>query len=187
MANGLSCPVAGRILIFWPGIESMYPSLEGRFLTTGPLWKYLFYGFVEIKPWNLSFFFFQTYFHCYLRKKLLVWVMKCLHNEKLTITLQMSNFNNRQWHCPLCVFPEQFHCWFVWPWILVPPLCTISRLSMYIQVTSVLNCFIYVDWLWIMTQHPYLFRISGVRSFKDKQWTSCKKVEKREEYNIATW
>ena len=33
--HGLSCPTTCEILVPWPGIESVSPALEGRFLTTG--------------------------------------------------------------------------------------------------------------------------------------------------------
>ena len=36
---GLSCPTACGILVPRPGIEPTQPALEGRFLTTGTLWK----------------------------------------------------------------------------------------------------------------------------------------------------
>ena len=35
-APGLSCPVACGILVPRPGIEPLFPALEGGFLTTGP-------------------------------------------------------------------------------------------------------------------------------------------------------
>ena len=35
-APGLSCPAACGILVPRPGIEPMFPALEGGFLTTGP-------------------------------------------------------------------------------------------------------------------------------------------------------
>ena len=40
-AHGLSCPMAGRILVARPGIERASPALEGGFLTTGPPGKSL--------------------------------------------------------------------------------------------------------------------------------------------------
>ena len=36
LALGLSCPTACGILVPWPWISPATPSLEGRFLTTGP-------------------------------------------------------------------------------------------------------------------------------------------------------
>ena len=36
VAQGLSCSLACRILVSWPGIEPESPGLQGRFLTTGP-------------------------------------------------------------------------------------------------------------------------------------------------------
>ena len=37
--HGLSCPVAGGILVPWPHIETTSLALQGRCLTTGPPWK----------------------------------------------------------------------------------------------------------------------------------------------------
>ena len=39
VAHGFSCPEACGILLPWQGIKPKSPALEGRFLTTGPLWK----------------------------------------------------------------------------------------------------------------------------------------------------
>ena len=54
----LSCPTAFRTLVSGPGINPVYPALEGRFLTTGPLGK-SWESFAEIggtcKKWHLSF------------------------------------------------------------------------------------------------------------------------------------
>ena len=36
VAHRISCSAARRILLSWPGIEPMSPTLQGRFLTTGP-------------------------------------------------------------------------------------------------------------------------------------------------------
>ena len=46
---GLSCPTAWGILVPRPGIEPTSPALEGRFLTTGPLAKFLLFPF-----WSLA-------------------------------------------------------------------------------------------------------------------------------------
>ena len=42
-ACGLSCPMTCRILGPQPGTEYVYPALEGKFLTTGPPGKSLFF------------------------------------------------------------------------------------------------------------------------------------------------
>ena len=39
VAHGLSCLTTCGILVPWPGIEPVFPALEGRFLTTGPQGK----------------------------------------------------------------------------------------------------------------------------------------------------
>ena len=39
MSHGLSCPEAYGILVPRPGMEPVFPILEGRFLTIGPLGK----------------------------------------------------------------------------------------------------------------------------------------------------
>ena len=36
VALGLSCPAASTILVPWPGIKPVSPTLQGRFLTPGP-------------------------------------------------------------------------------------------------------------------------------------------------------
>ena len=41
VAQGLSCPAAGEILVSRQTIKPMTPALEGRFLTTGPPGKSL--------------------------------------------------------------------------------------------------------------------------------------------------
>ena len=46
-APGLSCPAACGILVPRPGIEPMFPALEGGFLTTGPPEKSLFFIFLD--------------------------------------------------------------------------------------------------------------------------------------------
>ena len=40
VVHGLSCPVACGILVPQPGIEPTSPTLEGRFLITGPPGKF---------------------------------------------------------------------------------------------------------------------------------------------------
>ena len=40
-ALGVSCPVACRILVLQPGIESVFPALEVRFFIPGPPGKSL--------------------------------------------------------------------------------------------------------------------------------------------------
>ena len=60
-SHGLSCPKACRILVPRPGIEPASPALEGRFLTTGPQGKSLFY-FLFLVTLLLLFFFLFSFF-----------------------------------------------------------------------------------------------------------------------------
>ena len=45
MAHGLSCSTAQGILVPQPEIETAFPALQGRFLTTEPLGKAQHEGF----------------------------------------------------------------------------------------------------------------------------------------------
>ena len=52
----LSCPKACGILVPWPGIKPMSPTLEGRFLTMGPLGKSFWLSLYPQNPleWHSS-------------------------------------------------------------------------------------------------------------------------------------
>ena len=54
VAHGLSCATACGTLVSWPGMEPMSPSVEGRFLTTGPPGKFWFLFFKFYFIFNLS-------------------------------------------------------------------------------------------------------------------------------------
>ena len=60
LCTGLSCPVAWRILVPWPGREPMSFSLQGRFLTTGPTGMSLFW-FLTGADWLRDY---RTYITC---------------------------------------------------------------------------------------------------------------------------
>ena len=47
VACGLSCPRACGILVSWPGIKPVFPTLEGRFLIPGPPRKSWWYTLKE--------------------------------------------------------------------------------------------------------------------------------------------